>query len=207
MVSTIPLSRVPVPSDHQARIREAVRSVETIGTSIGESRLAHLSDAEPLAEFLRNPAVHAPIYSLPRVITPETIAEFIAAHIEERAQGVGLLFVRTDASGEIVGYSDFQIWPEWAAGELGGALHPSLQNQGRGAAGAASSFDWMFQALHLELICATAALDNIRTAKLLNALGFHRMGEIDSVREDGSMRRSKVWELSKQEWWQRKNQL
>ena len=184
-----------------------MRSAETIGSSIGESRLAQLSDAEPLAAFLSNPAVHAPIYSLPQAITLETIAEFINAHIEERARGVGLLFVRTNASGEIVGYSDFQIWPEWAAGELGGALHPSLQSQGRGAAGAASSFDWMFQALHLELICATAALDNVRTAKLLDALGFQRMGEIDSIRGDGSTRRSKVWELSKQEWSQRKNQI
>jgi RimJ/RimL family protein N-acetyltransferase len=207
MGSTIPLSRVPVPSDHQARIRDAVRSAETIGTGIGESRLAQMNDAEPLSAFLSNPAVHAPIYSLPQVITPKTIAEFIGGHIEERAQGVGLLFVRTNPSGEIIGYSDFQIWPEWAAGELGGALHPSLQSQGRGAAGAASSFDWMFQALHLELICATAALDNVRTAKLLDALGFERMGEIDSVRADGTTRRSKVWELPKREWRLRKSLL
>jgi RimJ/RimL family protein N-acetyltransferase len=62
------------------------------------------------------------------------------------------------------------------------------------------SFAWMFDALSLELIVETAALDNIRTAKLLDHLGFVRKGEITSTRPDGTTRASLVWEITKEEW-------
>ena len=58
----------------------------------------------------------------------------------------------------------------------------------------------MFDVLGLELICSTAALDNVRTARMLDGLGFTRMGEVESTRPDGSVRRSLVWEMSRAEW-------
>jgi RimJ/RimL family protein N-acetyltransferase len=58
----------------------------------------------------------------------------------------------------------------------------------------------MFQALGLDLICSTASLDNVRTARLLDHLGFERMGEVESKRPDGSTRASLVWEVSREAW-------
>ena len=200
MSTSIPITKNLVSDEREMRIRSAVRSASSIGDNTNSSRLAAMDDGKELANFLNDPKVYAPIYSLPREINLDSIKAFISRHLDERDRGEGLLFVRVDEHGRIVGYSDFQIWPQWAAGELGGALHPNLQSQGRGSAGAASSFDWMFEALDLELICATAALDNIRTARMLDRLGFERMGMVDSVREDGSTRESNVWEIMRDAW-------
>jgi hypothetical protein len=43
-------------------------------------------------------------------------------------------------------------------------------------------------------------MDNTRTAQLLDGLGFRRMGETTSYRNDGTSRSSLVWEVSKVEW-------
>ncbi|MEO0982920.1 MAG: GNAT family protein [Pseudomonadota bacterium] len=201
MPASIPLTKTPASPAREAAIRAAVRGAAGLGAG---SRLAQPDDAAALAAFLSDPAVHAPIYTLPTEIMLETVADFIHAHLREREAGEGLLFVRVSEAGGIVGYSDFQIWPQWAAGELGGALHPSLQSQGRGAAGAAETFDWMFETLQLALICATAALDNIRTARMLDAAGFERRGEVTSRRADGTERPSRVWEITREAWRQAK---
>ena len=66
--------------------------------------------------------------------------------------------------------------------------------------GAAESFGWMFEALGLGLICETAALDNVATQRLLDGLGFRRMGEVTSLRSDGTSRASLVWEMTRSEW-------
>lgn len=153
-----------------------------------------------LLEFLSDPSIHAPIYSLPKPLSFAAIEAFINDHLEQRARGDGLLFVRPDEAGRIMGYSDIQVWPQWAAGELGGAIRPDKQGQGEGIKGAAASFTWMFEALNLNLICETAAVDNIRTAKLLDHLGFDRRGQIVSTGSDGTKRPSLVWEISRQQW-------
>ena len=145
------------------------------------------------------PAVHAPIYSLPRPLTLESVAAFIAQHREQQRRGEGILFVR-NVDGQIMGYSDFQIWPQWAAGELGGALHPSLHARGVGARGAADSFEWMFETLDLDLLCNTASHDNVPTQRLLDGLGFERRGEVISQRPDGTTRASLVWEITREAW-------
>ena len=54
--------------------------------------------------------------------------------------------------------------------------------------------------LGVRLIALTAALDNVRSAASIDAAGFRRMGEIDSVRPDGTTRRSLYWELTREEW-------
>ena len=196
MAGEIPITRKDVAPEIAETIRCAVR----LATGMGGSRLARREDAAGLFALLSDPAVHAPIYTLPRPLTSTAVEDFIEAHILEREVGIGLLFVREGESGQIVGYSDVQVWPEFGAGELGGALHPSLHGQGSGARGAAESFGWMFETLGLNLICETAALDNVATQRLLDGLGFRRMGEVTSQRSDGTSRASLVWEMTRSEW-------
>lgn len=199
-MTSIPITRNPVPDEKAAAIRAAVASASSLGPDSDSSRLATTSDAAIFHEFLSDPQIHAPIYTLPRPLTVESVRAFIADHQQQREQGTGLLFLTIDEQGRISGYSDICIWPEWAAGELGGALHPDRQGQRRGVEGARQSFGWMFDQLGLDLICETASLDNHRTAHLLDGLGFQRMGEIESKRADGTTRPSLVWEISQAQW-------
>jgi len=196
MAGELPLTRNAVSPGTAEAIRAAVRAA----TQMGESRLARLEDACGLFALLSDPLVHAPIYTLPRPLTEASVAAFIAMHLEERAAGEGLLFVREGEDGQVMGYSDVQVWPDWGAGELGGALHPSLHGKGAGGRGAAASFAWMFEALGLDLLCETAALDNVPTQRMLDGLGFRRMGETLSTRPDGTTRASLVWEMTRAEW-------
>ena len=196
MADDLPLTRIAASPGEAEAIRAAV-SVQTV---MGDSRLAELGDAPGLFALLSDPLVHAPIYTLPRPLTEASVEAFIAGHLEERAAGEGLLFVRAGEGGQVMGYSDVQVWPEWRAGELGGALHPSLHGKGAGGRGAAASFAWMFEALGLDLICETAALTNVPTQRMLDGLGFRRMGETFSTRPDGTTRASLVWEITRAEW-------
>lgn len=199
-MSNIPITRTPVPQAKSAAIRAAVAAATSLPSDNESSQLATLADAALFHDFLSDPQIHAPIYTLPRPLTVESVRAFIADHQQQRERGCGLLFLNFDDQGRIGGYSDICIWPEWAAGELGGALHPDRQGERRGVEGARQSFAWMFEALGLDLICETAALDNHRTAHLLDGLGFRRMGEIASQRADGTARPSLVWEISRAQW-------
>lgn len=197
---SIPFTRNAIPDHKAAAIKTAVAKATSISTENATSRLATLEDAAIFHEFLNDPDIHAPIYTLPRPLTVETVREFIVDHQRQRKQGTGLLFLNFDKQGQIGGYSDICIWPHWAAGELGGAVHPDRQGKRRGIEGARRSFGWMFDVLGLELICETASLENHRTAHLLDGLGFLRMGKIISKRADGSTRPSLVWEMTRDEW-------
>ena len=196
----IPITRQKVSEAHADRIRQNIQQVTSLPSGEIPSRLAQLEDAAELCAFLSDPRIHAPIYSLPRPLTDDSVKSFIADHLEQRFRGEGLLFVRPDEAGAIMGYSDIQVWPQWGAGELGGAIRPDRQGQRAGITGAAVSFSWMFEALELSLICETAALDNVRIAKLLDHLGFQRMGEVTSHLADGGLRQSLVWEVARDEW-------
>ena len=99
-----------------------------------------------------------------------------------------------------MGYSDIQVWPQWAAGEISGGLHPSLHSRGTGTQGAAQTFGWMFETLHLDLLCETASLQNVITQRMLDGMGFRRMGQVLSTRPDGTTRESLVWEMTRGEW-------
>lgn len=166
----------------------------------GYSRVATQGDAAGLLDLFSDPKIYERIYTIPRPLTLETVSAFIDAHIVEQAAGEGGLFVRLDEGGEIVGYTDIQLWPQWGAGELGGALHPKMHAKGTGAKGAAVNFNWMFEALGLTLICATAAFDNIPSQRMIDGLGFTRMGDVTSVRPDGTTRQSLVWEMTREDW-------
>ncbi len=196
----LPITRIRQSEDRQAAIRDAVRTATGIGFDRAPSRVARAADAGALFRFLSDPDIHAPIYNLPRPLTLESVAGFIDRKRQQREDGLGLLLLRFDPSGDIIGYSEIDVWPQWGAGDLGGALRKDQQGKRAGVDGARQTFSWMFETLKLELLVATGALDNIRTARLLDRLGFDRKGEITSTRADGSTRQSLVWEVSRSQW-------
>ncbi|NQY97319.1 MAG: GNAT family N-acetyltransferase [Henriciella sp.] len=196
----LPLTRIRLPEPRQQAIRAAVRAARGIGFDAAPSRIATLDDADALYRFLADPKIHGPIYNLPRPLTVESVRDMIARNLAAQAAGEGMLFLRFDEAREVLGYSEFEIWPEWGAGDLGGALRQDQQGKRSGVDGARRTFDWMFDGLGLELIVATGALDNVRTARMLDGLGFERKGEITSTREDGSTRQSLVWEVTRADW-------
>ena len=120
----------------------------------------------------------------------------MAEHQARRLAGEGLLFVTLDGHGKVAGYSDITVWPERASAELAGAIRADLQNQGQGGRGMSRSFDWIFETLGVRLMCLTAALDNVRSQKGIDAAGFRRMGEREVVRADGTRRASVYWEIA-----------
>ncbi|MEL6416629.1 MAG: GNAT family N-acetyltransferase [Pseudomonadota bacterium] len=199
-MSDLPITRHALGVDRQNEIRDAVRAATGIPFDEAPSRVARLSDAERFLTFLSDPAIHGPIYNLPRPLTVASMRAFIADKLAAQARGEGLIFLRFDPSGEVLGYSEFDIWPQWGAGDLGGALRADQQGKRAGVAGAKRTFSWMFDSLKLERIVATGALDNVRTARMMDGLGLERKGEITSTRPDGSSRRSLVWEIERETW-------
>lgn len=105
-----------------------------------------------------------------------------------------------DEDGRPITYSRFTIWRERAAAEIASAYRADGQSAGLGKSGAAVSFDWMFRELGMKLICVTAAPDNARSARVIRAAGFRAMGEREGIRPDGSIRRSRYWEMTREEW-------
>ena len=202
-MADLPITKIACTPEHEERIREAVRSASEIHFGLFPGRLAKPSDAPAFYVFLSDTEIHRPIYNLPRPLTEESVRAFIEEKLEEQARGEGLLFLSFDEAGEVAAYTDFLIWPEWGAGDLGGAYRRDQQGRGGGGRGVKLAFSWMFEALLLERIVATAALDNVRTARIMDGLGFQRMGEIMSERPDGGTRSSLVWELDRAEWFKR----
>ena len=203
-MTDLPLTRVTASREKQQQIGNAVRNAENLG-SLG--RLARGEDVPALTELLEDPKISQAIYTLPAQINQQTIAAFIDRHLEERKNGEGLLMLRTSEEGLATAYYDMQFWPQWAACELGGAIRTDQQNTGQGGAGALEAFNWLFDEIGVELICETAALDNIRTARLLDRIGFNFMGEIKSKLPDGSSRPSHYWELSKDSWYKQQHKI
>lgn len=114
--------------------------------------------------------------------------------------GECILTVTPDQDGKLLTYSRFTVWPNRSSAELAGAYCAAAQSAGRGRAGAAISFDWMFRELGVRLICVTAALDNWRSARVIEAAGFSPMGEREDERADGTKRRSRYWEMTREQW-------
>ena len=185
--------------DEDAAIRNAVRSAR-VSKLDPRCRLAGPEHVAGLFELLRDPAVSGPIYDLPSPITMTTISAWVDDAERRRQAGDTILAVTPDASGKLFTYSRFTIWPERASAEIAGAYRADLQNAGAGKAGAAKSFGWMFNELRVRLICVTAALDNVRSARVIEAAGFTPMGEREGVRADGTIRRSRYWEMSREAW-------
>jgi RimJ/RimL family protein N-acetyltransferase len=193
----IPKTRQLASHERQEAIRKAVQTCSGIPLL---SRIVTQDDVHRLTDLFADPSLSAPIYTLPTVINHDTIAAFIDKHQQEQQRGEGLLMINEDDNGQAAGYYDVQVWPQWAACELGGGLRSDRQSSGQGGAGAVTAFNWLFDDLGVDLICETAALDNIRTARLLERIGFNYMGEVESVLPEGGVRPSRYWEMTRQDW-------
>jgi len=198
-VSTPPQTQLRVTGEEETQIRAAVKVADV--TLLGPGyRLATAKDAEALLDLLADPEVSDPIYDLPRPLTHETIKHWILQAQKGQRKGEALLAIMEDESGKIVSYSYFTVWPELSAAEIAGAYRRDAQSKGMGKAGAARSFEWMFEQLDVRLIGVTAALDNVRSAKVIEAAGFVYTGIRDSKRSDGTTRRSHCWEMTRDKW-------
>lgn len=187
-------------SDAEAEaIREAVRTVDvaTLGPNRARAELNHVPG---LVALLSDPAVSGPIYDLPRPIDAASITRWVTENQAQALAGEALLIVTLDDEGEVAGYSRITVWPDRSSAELAGAMRADLQNRGQGGSGASHTFGWIFQVLGVRLIGLTAATDNVRSAKLIEAAGFRPMGEREAVRADGTVRRSLYWEMTREEW-------
>ena len=198
-MSAPPLTVLEVSPEEAETIRAAVlvADLDTLGPG---RRLAGPADAADLAAFLADPQVSAAIYDLPRPFTEETMAGWIAESAALRLEGRRLLILTRDELGIIAGYSCVSVWPDRSAAELAGAIRADRQNGGQGAAGALHTFGWIFDTLGVRMMGLTAATDNVRSAKLIDAAGFVRMGTRDAVRADGSVRVSLYWEVTREQW-------
>ncbi|WEK41822.1 MAG: GNAT family N-acetyltransferase [Candidatus Sphingomonas colombiensis] len=193
-MSAPPMTVLSVPPEEAEAIRSAVRAPDL--AALGPERaIAGPEHVAGLLALLRDPAVSDPIYDLPRPFTIESIGRWVEDARRKQANGEAILAVALDDDGAVISYSYFTIWPERSAAELAGAIRVDRQQSGNGRAGAARSFQWMFHSLGVRLIGLTAALDNDRSARVIEAAGFVAKGVRDSVRPDGSIRQSRYWEL------------
>lgn len=197
-----PKTVIHASEEEAAAIRAAVRAVDPASLGMGRA-LAEMKHVPGLVELLSDERVSGPIYDLPRPITPDSVTRWVAECQARHLAGEELLLVTLDAHGKVAGYSHIVVWPEHASAELAGAIRADLQGQGQGGAGMARTFGWIFEALGVRLMCLTAALDNVRSQKGIDAAGFRRMGEREVTRPDGTKRASVYWEMTRDEWRQR----
>lgn len=198
-MSMPPKTVLEVSTEEAEAIRQAVRTADV--TTLGEGReRADLHHVGGLVVLLSDERVSGPIYDLPKPITAESVTRWVAESQAQALAGEALLIVNLDADGEIAGYSRITVWPDRSAAELAGAVRADRQNQGQGGRGMAHSFGWIFETLGVRLMCLTAAMDNIRVQKGIDAAGFTRMGERGAVRPDSTIRRSIYWEMTRDDW-------
>jgi len=198
-MSTPPKTVLQVTDDEAEAIRQAVRAADPASLGLGRAH-AEMKHVPGLVALLSDARVSGPIYDLPKPITEESVTRWLAERQAERLAGEGLLFVTLDDHGKVAGYSHIAVWPERSAAELAGAIRADLQGQGQGALGMTRTFDWIFETLGVRMMCLTAALDNVRSQKGIDAAGFRRMGEREVVRPDGTVRASVYWEMTKDQW-------
>lgn len=199
-MSAPPLTVLKASAEEEAAIRAAVREARGLASLSGRRVCADLAHVDAALALLADPKVSDPIYDLPRPFTRENVAAWIAAAMARQARGEGILTFSTDDGGEIVGYGDLIVWPDRASAEIGGAMRADRQSAGQGARGFGEMANWAFEIIGVRLMGLTAALDNVRSQRMIDGAGFQRMGERDSVRPDGTLRRSVYWELTREQW-------
>lgn len=198
-MSAPPVTVLTATPEEDAAIRQAVRTADPSLIS-PTARVATAKDIPGLVDLLSDPLVSGPIYDIPRPIDPARIGAWVARSLRMREAGEALLTVTPDDKGRIAAYSRITVWPQHSSAELAGAQRADRQNSGQGAAGAARSFGFMFEVLGVRLVGLTAALDNVRSAKVIEAAGFTPMGERLSQLPDGGSRRSLYWEMTREDW-------
>ena len=198
-MSAPPKTVLTASPEEELAIRDAVRSADP--TTLGPGRvIADNTHIDGVLDLLADPQVSDPVYDLPRPFTQTSVASWIERCTELRSRGEGLLILTVGPGGLVLGYSKICVWPTRSSAELGGALRAGLQNSGSGGPGAAHTIGWIFATLNVRLIGLTAAFDNIRSTKLIDRMGFVRMGERVALRADGTIRRSHYWEMTRDQW-------
>ncbi|MAK83159.1 GNAT family protein [Phenylobacterium sp.] len=192
-MSAPPVTVLQASPDEEAAIRAAVRAVN-------DRVLAGPEHVDGLLALLLDPRVSDPIYDLPRPFTRESIARWVEESRAAHARGECILSVTLDEAGEVAGYSRISIWPDRSSAEIAGAARADRQNAGRGRGGVSGAAAFMFETLGVRLIGLTAALDNVRSIAAIDGAGFVRRGERETVRPDGTVRRSLYWELTREAW-------
>lgn len=181
-------------------MRDFVRRAEFMNGRIAGARVALPGDAAALAGLLSHESIGPRIYTMPNPINAETMTSFIADHLMQRERGEGILFVSFNGFGEATAYFDVELWPQWSVAKFGGAVKAERQGRGFGGACGLAAVEWCFDQLGVARICETTARDNDRSIRLLSRLGFVQMGEVTSVRPDGTTRPSIYWELKLEDW-------
>jgi RimJ/RimL family protein N-acetyltransferase len=199
-LADIPKTRIAAPAGEARRLRDFIRQAETMNGRIAGARVARRGDAAALAGLLAHESIGPRIYTMPSPINAETMTGFIDQHLAERERGDGILFVSFNALGEATAYFDVQVWPDWSIAKFGGAVKPERQGRGFGGACGLAAVEWCFDQLGVARICETTARDNDRSIRLLSRLGFVQMGEVISVKPDGTTRPSIYWEMSRDDW-------
>jgi RimJ/RimL family protein N-acetyltransferase len=198
-MSAPPVTVLQATPEEEAAIRQAVRTADP-ALITPTARVAGPGDIAGLVELLSDPLVSGPIYDIPRPVDAGRIGAWVARSARLREAGEALLTVTPDPGGRLAAYSRITVWPDRSSAELAGAQRADRQNSGQGAAGAARSFGFMFEVLGVRLVGLTAALDNVRSAKVIEAAGFKPMGERLSRLPDGGTRRSLYWEMTREDW-------
>ncbi len=199
-MADIPKTRQAVPVAETERPREFVRCAVNMNGRIAGARVAQREDAESIAGLLSHESIGPRIYTMPNPINAETMTGFIADHLRQRMRGDGILFASFNTAGEATAYFDVEVWPQWSIAKFGGAVKAERQGRGFGGACGLAAVEWCFDQLGVTRICETTAADNDRSIRLLSRLGFRQMGEVISVRPDGTTRPSLYWEMSHEDW-------
>lgn len=199
-MSAPPLTVLTATPEEEAAIRAAVREARGLAALAGKRAVAAPAHLDEVLEMLQDPRVSDPIYDLPRPFTRASVAAWIDEAVARQARGEGILTLSLDEAGRVAGYGDLRVWPDRASGEIGGAMRADRQSAGMGARGFVEMADWAFEVIGIRLMGLTAALDNVRSQRMIDGAGFRRMGERDSVRPDGTVRRSVYWEMGRDDW-------
>jgi RimJ/RimL family protein N-acetyltransferase len=200
MSSEIPKTRMFASVEEAMRLRDFVRRAELMNGRVAGARVARPGDAGALAEFLSHESIGPRIYTMPSPIDTGTMRAFIDDHLLQQARGDGILFVSFNSAGQATAYFDVELWPDWSICKFGGAVRAERQGRGFGGACGLAAVEWCFGQLGVNRICETTAPDNERSIRLLSRLGFARMGEVTSVKPDGSTRPSLYWEMAREDW-------
>ena len=198
-MSAPPITVLTATAGEEAAIRQAVREADTAWLG-PMSRIAGPEHVAGLTALLSDPAVSGPIYDLPRPISQASVAAWVDEALKMNEVGEALLVVTLDETGAVAAYSRFSVWPDRSSAEIAGARRADHQNSGQGSAGAARSFGFMFEVLGVRLVGLTAAIDNVRSARVIEAAGFRPMGERLSRAPDVTERRSRYWETTREDW-------
>ncbi|MBU2136972.1 MAG: GNAT family N-acetyltransferase [Alphaproteobacteria bacterium] len=192
-MSAPPVTVLQASPEEEAAIRAAVRAVN-------DRVLAGPEHVEGLLALFLDPRVSDPIYDLPRPFTRDSVARWVADSRAAHDRGECILSVTLDEAGEVAGYARISVWPDRSSAEIAGAARADRQNAGRGRGGVSGAAAFMFETLGVRLIGLTAALDNVRSIAAIDGAGFVRRGERETVRPDGTLRRSLYWELTREAW-------